>query len=86
MKPFGVVPQLDVQIGDGVSTSFTALEAANGAVILADGIVSVLPRSLETGAFSPALPATSILMGTSASRPSAHADNFAGLPGEEAVP
>jgi len=84
LKPFGVVPQLEVQINDGVVPLFAALEAAHGATILAEGIVSILPRSLEIRPFSPALPGTVILMGTSSSRPNAHAETFSRILREEA--
>jgi DNA-binding transcriptional LysR family regulator len=84
LKPFGVTPDFTVLVNDGVTTMFAGLEATNGATILADGVISVLPRSLVMRSFSPALPDVVILAGRPAARPNAHAETFAKLLREEA--
>ncbi len=85
LKPFGVVPNFTVLENDGVTTMFAGLEATQGATILADGVVSVLPRSLLMRSFSPALPDVVILAGLPADRPNVHAGTFAKLLRDEAV-
>ena len=85
LKPFGVIPNFTVLENDGVTTMFAGLEATQGATILADGVVSVLPRSLLMRPFSPALPDVVILAGLPADRPNVHAETFAKLLREEAV-
>lgn len=84
LKPFGVTPNFTVLVNDGVTTMFAGLEATNGATILTDGVVSVLPRSLVLRPFSPALPDVVILAGLPAARPNTHAELFAKLLREEA--
>lgn len=84
LKPFGVTPNFTALINDGVTTLFASLEAANGATILADGVLTVLPRSLTLRPFSPALPEVVIVAGVPAARPNAHAETFARLLREEA--
>lgn len=84
LKPFGVTPDFVTLVNDGVTTMFAGLEATNGATILADGVVSVLPASLVLRPFSPALPDVVILAGIPAARPNAHAEHFARLLREEA--
>jgi DNA-binding transcriptional LysR family regulator len=79
LKPFGVVLDFATLSNDGVTTLFASLEATNGATILADGVVSVLPRTLEVRPFSPALPDIVILAGLPADRPSPHAETFVRL-------
>jgi LysR family transcriptional regulator, benzoate and cis,cis-muconate-responsive activator of ben and cat genes len=79
LKPFGVVPRFDAFVNDGVSALFEALEASNTATILADGIACVMPRSLVTRPFSPALPDVAVMMGLPAVRPNPHAETFARL-------
>lgn len=78
-KPFGFTPDFSVLVNDGVTTMFAALEATNGVTILADGVVSMLPRSLELRTFSPALPDVVILAGLPADRVNPHAETFARL-------
>ena len=84
LKPFGVTPNFTVLENDGVTTMFASLEATQGATILADGVVSVLPRSLLIRPFAPALPDVVILAGLPADRPNVHAEMFAKLLREEA--
>jgi DNA-binding transcriptional LysR family regulator len=84
LKPFGATPDFAVLVNDGVMTMFAGLEASNGVTILADGVLSVLPRSLEMRPFSPALPDVVILAGLPADRPNPHAETFARLLREEA--
>lgn len=79
LKPYGVTPRLDTLINDGVSTLFAALEASNGAAILAEGVISVLPQSMVIRPFAPALPDIAILLGMPSVRPSPHAETFARL-------
>jgi DNA-binding transcriptional LysR family regulator len=85
LKPFGVTPDFTVLVNDGVTTMFAGLEATNGATILTDGVVSVLPRSLVLRPFSPALPDVVILAGLPADRSNPHAETFAKLLREEAL-
>lgn len=85
LKPYGVTPEFTVMVNDGVTTMFAGLEAGKGATILADGVLSVLPRSLVMRPFAPALPEVVILSGLPAARPNIHAELFAKLLREEAV-
>ena len=85
LKPFGVVPEFATLSNDGVMSMFASLEATNGVAILADGVLSVLPRTLELRPFSPALPDVVILAGMPADRTNPHAETFARLLREEAV-
>jgi LysR family hca operon transcriptional activator len=84
LRPYGVVPRFIALENDGVSTVFTALEAHHAAAILAEGIESMMPRTLVTRPFSPALPYTSVKIGLPAVRPNPHAERFARLLVEEA--
>ncbi len=79
LKPFGVTPRLTALVNDGVSALFVAVEANNAATLLADGIACVMPRSLVTRPFSPALPPVVVTMGLPAVRPNPHAETFAHL-------
>lgn len=83
LKPFGVTPRLTTLVNDGVSALFVAVEANNAATLLADGVACVMPRSLVTRPFSPALPPVVVAMGLPAVRPNAHAETFARLLREE---
>jgi DNA-binding transcriptional LysR family regulator len=85
LKPFGVVPDFAVLENDGVTTMFAGLEATNGAAVLTDGVIGVLPRSLVLRPFSPALPDVVILAGLPAAKPNAHAELFVKLLRAEAV-
>ena len=60
LKPFGVAPRFVALENDGVSTLFAALEANHAAAILAEGIEKIMPRTLVTRPFSPALSAVSV--------------------------
>jgi DNA-binding transcriptional LysR family regulator len=84
LRPYGVVPRFIALENDGVSTVFAALEAHHAAAILAEGIESMMPRTLVTRPFSPALPYTSVKIGLPAVRPNPHAERFARLLHEEA--
>lgn len=79
LKPFGVVPDFVALVNDGVSALFVAVEAGNAAALLADGIACVMPRSLITRPFSPALPSVTVMLGLPAVRPNPHAETFARL-------
>jgi LysR family transcriptional regulator, benzoate and cis,cis-muconate-responsive activator of ben and cat genes len=85
LKPFGVTPDFQTLVNDGVMTMFAGLEATKGATILTDGVASVLPRSLEMRPFAPALPDVVILAGVPVDRPNANAETFIGLLREEAA-
>lgn len=85
LKPFGVVPHFVALENDGVSTLFAALEANHAAAILAHGIASIMPRTLVTRPFSPALSEVSVKLGLPAVRPNPHAETFARLLREEAA-
>src|SRR5258708_10788131 len=84
LKPFGVPPRFIALDNDGVSTMFAALEAHHAAAILAEGIASIMPRSLVARPFSPALPDAVVRIGFPAVRPNPHAENFARLLRNEA--
>ena len=79
LKPFGIIPRFVALINDGLSTLFPALEANRAAAILADGVASILPRTLVTRPFSPALSEGSVKLGLPAVRPNPHAETFARL-------
>jgi LysR family hca operon transcriptional activator len=83
LKPFGITPRFIALINDGVSTMFPALEANHAAAILADGVASIMPRTLVTRPFSPALPATSVKVGLPGVHANPHAVRFAQLLQEE---
>jgi LysR family transcriptional regulator, benzoate and cis,cis-muconate-responsive activator of ben and cat genes len=83
LKPFGIVPRFVALMNDGISTLFPALEANHAAAILADGVKSILPRTLVTRPFSPGLQEVSVKIGLPAVRPNPHAVTFARLLGEE---
>jgi hypothetical protein len=79
LKPFGIAPRFVALINDGVSTLFPALEANHAAAILADGVASIMPRTLVARPFSPALTEGSVKLGLPAVRPNPHAETFAKL-------
>jgi LysR family hca operon transcriptional activator len=79
LKPFGISPKLADQTAEGISPLFAALEANRAAAVLTEGIVSMLPRSLEVRPFSPALSATMIKAGMPSVRPNPHAEVFLGM-------
>jgi LysR family transcriptional regulator, benzoate and cis,cis-muconate-responsive activator of ben and cat genes len=79
LKAFGVVPRFDAFVNDGVSALFVALEANNATAVLADGIACIMPRSLVTRPFSPALPDVAVQIGLPAVRANPHAETFAKL-------
>jgi len=70
---------------DGLSTLFPALEANHAAAILADGVASIMPRTLVARPFSPALSEGSVQLGLPAVRPNPHAETFARLLREQAA-
>ena len=79
LKPFGIAPRFVALINDGLSTLFPALEANHAAAILADGVASIMPRTLVTRPFSPALSDGSVKLGIPAVRPNPHAETFTKL-------
>ena len=83
LKPFGITPRFIALMNDGVSTLFPALEANHAAAILANTVASMMPRTLVTRPFSPALPATSVKIGLPEVRANPHAETFARLLREE---
>jgi LysR family transcriptional regulator, benzoate and cis,cis-muconate-responsive activator of ben and cat genes len=83
LKPFGVTPHFIALENDGVSTLFAALEAHHAAAILADGVASIMPRSLVTRPFSPTLGDVAVKIGFPSVRPNPHAETFARLLREE---
>jgi DNA-binding transcriptional LysR family regulator len=83
LKPFGIAPRFVALINDGVSTLFPALEANHAAAILADGVASIMPRTLVARPFSPTLSEGSVKLGLPAVRPNPHAEMFARLLREE---
>jgi LysR family hca operon transcriptional activator len=84
LEPFGVKPQFLALINDGVPTMFPVIEAHRAAAILAEGVVNIIPRTLVTRPFSPALPEISDKVGVPTLRASPHAATFARLLREEA--
>ena len=83
LKPFGITPYFVALMNDGVSTLFPALEANRAAAILGDGIATMIPRTLVTRPFTPALGEASVKIGLPAVRPNPHAETFAQLLREE---
>jgi len=83
LKPFGIAPRFVALENDGLTTLFATLEANHAAAILAEGIEKMMPRTLVTRPFSPALPAVSVKLGLPAVRPNLHAETFARLLREE---
>jgi len=83
LKPFGVAPRFIALINDGVSTLFPALEANHAAAVLAEGVASIMPRTLVARPFSPSLSEGSVKLGLPAVRPNPHAETFARLLREE---
>lgn len=79
LKPHGVVPCFIALENDGVSTLFAGLEANHAAAILGEGIESMMPRTLVTRPFSPALAPLVVALGLPAVRPNRHAETFAQL-------
>ena len=77
LKPYGVVPRFIALENDGVTPLFAALEAHHAAAILAEGIVTMMPGSLVSRPFSPALPDAAVKIGLPAVRPNPHAEVFA---------
>jgi len=84
LEPFGVTPRFLTLINDGVPTMFPVLEANRAAAILAEGVVNIIPRTLVTRPFSPALSEVSVKVGVPTLRASPHAATFARLLREEA--
>ena len=84
LKPYNVVPRLVASVNDGISALFVALEANKAAAILPNGVECIMPRSLVTRPFSPALPDIAVMMGLPAVRPNPHAESFARLLRKEA--
>jgi LysR family transcriptional regulator, benzoate and cis,cis-muconate-responsive activator of ben and cat genes len=76
LKPFGISPKLADQTAEGIPPLFAALEANRAAAVLTEGIVGMLPRSLEVRPFSPALSATMIKAGVPSVRPNPRAEVF----------
>lgn len=85
LKPFGVAPNFIALENDGVTSLFAALEAHRAAAVLAEGITLMMPRSLVSRPFAPALPDTSVLLGVPAVRANPHAETFARILSEEAA-
>lgn len=86
LKPHGVVPRFIALENDGLSTVFAALEANHAAAIVAEGIERIMPRTLVTRPFSPALSPLVVMLGVPAVRPNQHAETFAELLREEVGP
>jgi DNA-binding transcriptional LysR family regulator len=84
LDPFGVKPQFLALIKDGVPTMFPVIEAHRAVAILAQGVVNIIPRTLVTRPFSPALPEISVKVGVPTLGTSPHAARFARLLREEA--
>ena len=57
--------------------------SAQAAAILAEGVISILPRTLVTRPFAPMLPGALVMIGLPALRPNPHAETFARLLLEE---
>ena len=63
---------------------FPVLEANRAVAILAEGVANIMPRTLVTRPFSPALPTVSVKVGVPTLRASPHTTAFARLLREEA--
>jgi DNA-binding transcriptional LysR family regulator len=85
LKPFGVAPNFIALENDGVTPLFVALEAHHAAAIFSEGITHMMPRSLVSRPFAPALPDSPVRLGFAAVRPNPHAETFARLLREEAA-
>lgn len=79
LKPFGITPRFVALINDGVSTLFPALEANHAVAILSDGVTYIMPRTLVTRPFSPALSEVPVKVGMPEIRANPHAATFARL-------
>ena len=79
LEPFGVKPQFEALINDGVPIIFPVLEANQAVAILAEGVVNIIPRTLVARPFSPALSQVSVKAGVPTLRASPHAATFARL-------
>jgi DNA-binding transcriptional LysR family regulator len=85
LRPFGVTPRFVAMINDGFTALFPALEANRAAAILPEGAVAMMPRTLVSRSFSPALPDVSVKVGVPAARANPHAATFSRLLREEVV-
>ena len=84
LKPFGVKPVSATQGAESIATLFAALEADGGIVVLNEGILDMLPPSLVSRPFSPALAPLVVVAGLPASQPNPHAEAFVQRLREEA--
>jgi hypothetical protein len=79
LKPLGIKVVLDTHSGDSLATIFAALEAEKGLAMLTEGIADMLPSSLVTRPFSPALTPVVVLAGLPVVQASPHAEVFVRL-------
>lgn len=79
LKPYGVILRFIALENDGLSTLLHAVEANHAAAILGEGIEGILPRTLVTRPFSPALAPVVVMIGLPMVRPNRHAETFAQL-------
>jgi LysR family transcriptional regulator, benzoate and cis,cis-muconate-responsive activator of ben and cat genes len=79
LKPYGVVLRFIALENDGLSTLLHAVEANHAAAILGEGIEGILPRTLTTRPFSPALAPVVVMIGLAMVRSNRHAEAFAQL-------
>ncbi len=76
LKPHGIVPHFAVLEKDGLSTLFAAVVANQAAAIFPEGVTHILPKSLTTRPFFPALTAIAVNLGVPSVRTNPHADEF----------
>ena len=84
LKPFGITPHFVSLVNDGVTTLFAAVEASHAAAVMADGIASMMPRTLITRPFAPVITGAAVKLGMPAVRPNPYAERFGRLLREEA--
>jgi len=76
LKPHGIVPHFAVLEKDGLSTLFAAVVANEAAAIFPEGVAHILPRTLTTRPFSPALTAVAVNVGIPTVRAKPYAEDF----------
>ena len=84
LKPFGISPRFVALEHDGVSTMFASLEAYNAASILAESVVSFMPKSLICRPFIPAFDPIVAKIGWAANHVRPHTSAFVDLLRKEA--
>ena len=79
LGPFGIKPILATQAADSLATIFAAVEADGALAVLTEGVADMLPKSLVSRPFSPALTPVIVFAGLLAVQPSSLAQTFVRL-------